>query len=103
MCLKWALNMRLQSYGSIIPSFFRAAKNPSFGDDVPVLQVAAALVALLDQTRERDAGDVPLREGVLVLAANVLHGARLEQGALVGHDGRDVDAQDGLLDGEEAR
>ena len=83
-------------------SNLRAAQDSRFRNNVPVLQVTAMLVAVLHQSREGDATNLPLRQGVLVLAANVLHALALEEDALVGQNLGHVDTQDGLLDGEEA-
>lgn len=75
----------------------RTTKHLGLGDDVPKLQVPAALVAPLDDARERDAADLPVGEAVFVLAPNVLHRLGVEQDPLVGEDLGHVDFEDGLL------
>ena len=62
----------------------------------------AALIPVLDDAREGDAAYLASRQGILVLAANILHGVSLEGHALVRQDDREVDAQDSLLDGKQA-
>lgn len=79
----------------------RTTEHPRLGNDIAVLQMTSVLVAVLDDAGEGYTAYLPARKRLLVLASDIFHGFGLEGDAMVGQDAGHVDAEDGLLDGEE--